>query len=198
MNIMTALLFLSLANADEMGDQAEYQRLSIEMEKMSKNNVWTGVNKRFQDLEDLGVDIQFDHYVLGAQAAQELGDLLSCKKRLARALELKPKKKQIRKWYDDIDSQYGYVALFSTAKEDDLLQRHDVITDPVQSQAIIFAQGTLAKKGEFEGLLPVGSYSFSSQDFHLRAGIVVHLEISPRMRRLDLKRKNKNKTEKKK
>ena len=181
--------------ADEFTDQAEYERISIDMEKMGRNGIWTGVDKRYKDLEKLGVNIQFDHYVLGAQAAQELGDILECKKRLSEALEIKPKKKQLKLWYEAIDNNYGYVALFATSKKVAALERQNMVADPVHQKAIAFAQQSLDNDGEFEGMIPIGEYNFSGQKFRLRAGIAVQLDISSRMRRLELNKKQKEKGE---
>lgn len=181
--------------ADEFTDQAEYERISIDMEKMGKNGVWVGVDKRYRNLEKLGVDIQFEHYVLGAQAAQELGNILECKKRLSEALEIRPKKKQLKLWYEGIDNNYGYVALFATSKKVASLEQQSMVADPVQQKAIAFAQQSLERNGEFEGMIPIGEYNFSGQKFRLRAGIAVQLDISSRMRRLELNKKQKEKGE---
>jgi hypothetical protein len=163
-------------------NRAEYERLSHEMEKMSKHNVWKGVDKRFQDMEKLNVQISFEDYVLGAQASQEIGDILNCKKRLALAIEIK-KKKQLVKWYQNIDEKYGYVALFTSSKGGRYLSIDSMIDGPVESQAIAFASEKIINDGEFEGLLPKGSYDFVGQKFKVSPGIAVHLEISPRMRK---------------
>lgn len=193
--LLSVLLGLSLVrdvNANELAKRAEYDRIVLEMEKMEKNAVWVGVDKRFQDLEKLDVEIAFDHYVLGAQAAQEIGNILACKDRLRKALELKPKRKQIRQWYTMIENDYGPVSLSSSRKEA-FLERADVVMDPVHAKAIVFAQGKLEKKGKFEGLLPIGNYNFTGQQFLLEAGVAVQLDISPRMRRLELNKKQKEK-----
>ena len=181
--VLLFLLQMSVGLAENKNAEvAEYERLSDEMVKMSKNNVWKGVDKRFEEMEDLNVDISFEHYVLGAQAAQEMGDIASCKKRLARAIEIK-KKKQVIHWYQDIDEHYGYVALFTSSKGERYLQSESAVGGPVEAQSIGFATQQILEDGEFEGLLPVGSYDFAGQRFNVTAGVAVHLEISPRMRK---------------
>jgi len=190
MQFLFGLWLISQSYAENTAEQAEYERLSIELEKMTTKAIWNGADKRFVELEEIGLPVQFEHFVMGAQAAQELGDMLECKKRLAEALEIKPKKKQIRQWYNQIDEEYGYVALFSTSRGEAKLERVDYISSPIHSKALSFATQSLDKKGEFEGLLPIGQYNFSGQEFQLRAGIAVHLELSPRMRRLELRKKN--------
>jgi hypothetical protein len=194
MNVLLSIFFglflLGDVSANEFADQAEYERISSEMEKVGKKEIWVAVDKYFKDIEKLEVEIQFDHYVLGAQASQELGDILECRKRLDKALDLKPKRQKIRQWYTTIENDYGHVTL-STSKKDAFLERKDAVMDPVQAKAISFAQEKLAKKGKFEGLLPIGSYDFTGQKFLLEAGIAVQLDISPRMRRLELNKKQK-------
>ena len=55
------LSILQITNAETSNaKKAEYERLSIEMEKMSKHNVWKGVDKRFKDMEELSVQISYD------------------------------------------------------------------------------------------------------------------------------------------
>ena len=183
MKLLLLLLLTSIGIAENKNaDVAEYERLSDEMLKMSKNNVWKGVDKRFEEMEELDVDISFDHYVLGAQAAQEMGDIASCKKRLAKAIEIK-KKKQVIHWYQDIDEHYGYVALFTSSKGGRYLNSESAIGGPVEAQSIGFATQQILEEGEFEGLLPVGAYDFAGQKFNVTSGVAVHLEISPRMRK---------------
>ena len=183
MLLLLLLLQTSVGSAENKNaDVAEYERLSDEMLKMSKNNVWKGVDKRFGEMEELDVDISFDHYVLGAQAAQEVGDIATCKKRLAKAIEIK-KKKQVIHWYQDIDEHYGYVALFTSSKGGRYLHSESAIGGPVEAQSIGFATQQILEEGEFEGLLPVGSYDFAGQKFNVTSGVAVHLEISPRIRK---------------
>ena len=161
---------------------AEYERLSGEMEKMSKHNVWKGVDKRFEEMEQLDVDIRFDHYVLGAQAAQEIGDIYSCKKRLSKAIKIK-KKKQLVQWYQDIDENYSYVHLKTSSKNGRSLSSSSIVSGPIEGQAIAYAIAEVEENGTFSGLLPVGKYEFSGQQFNVTAGLAVHLEVSPRMRK---------------
>ena len=62
--VLYFILNISFAEPNQ-NDLAEYDRLSGEMEKMSKHNVWKGVDKRFEEMESLEVEISFDNYLLG-------------------------------------------------------------------------------------------------------------------------------------
>lgn len=181
---MFVLGWLSVADvyADDTANKAEYERILGEMTKLSKTNAWLGVDKRFDDLESLGMTIEFDHYILGAQAAQEIGDLAACKERLHAALEQK-RKKSVEKWYDQIDQEYGNVVLIANSKGQRDLQSSDIMMDPIKAQALSFAQAQIVDKGEFTGVLPVGNYNFGGQSFAVTSEIAVHLEISPRLRK---------------
>jgi hypothetical protein len=176
-------LYLNISIAEtSRADLAEYERLSGEIEKMSKHNVWKGVDKRFEEMETLNVDISFENYLLGAQAAQEIGDMDSCKKRLSNAIKIS-KKKQVVRWYQDIDENYSYVSLHTTSKNGRYLSIGSTIQGPVEGQAIAYATEVITHKGEFTGLLPVGEYEFSGQKFRVTPGLAVHMEVSPRLRK---------------
>ena len=47
---------LNLADA-KSAEEAEYERLVSEMTKFSKTQAWNGVNKRFAEMEKLGLEI---------------------------------------------------------------------------------------------------------------------------------------------
>jgi hypothetical protein len=176
------MLFVGPAFAENSKeDLAEYRRLSTEMEKLGRKSVWAGVERKFHDLQKLGVPIEYADYVLAAQAAQEQGDISTAKKRLSLALELNRNPKTLE-WYEDLEMQFGDVTLISRSKDYRTLNFDGIVTSPTQAKAIEFAAQELADSGEFSGLLPYGSYEFGGQQFQLVAGLNIHLEISPHFR----------------
>ena len=176
-------LWMSTGFAESKSVQeAEYERLVSEMSMLSKNQAWSGVNKRFVEIEELGIPIQQDELLLGAQAAQELGNMYDAKERVTAALLLK-EHKATRKWYTQLDTTYGQVTLVAKSKGNRALTRTDMTMDPVQAKALEYAQSMLDQKGEFRGLLPTGEYDFGGQQFLLTADMSIHLEISPKLRK---------------
>ena len=163
-------------------EEAEYDRLLSEMTKFSKTQSWSGVNKRFGEMEKLGLEIGANELLMAAQASQGLGDIYQAKDRVSRALLLK-EKKSTRKWYTQLNNNYGQVTLIARNKSARSLEQLQITMDPVQRQAIVFAQESLENKGEFRGLLPLGEYNFGGQVFVVKPDMDLHLEISPRLKR---------------
>ncbi len=71
-------------------EEAEYDRLLSEMTKFSKTQSWGGVNKRFGEMEKLGLEIGANELLMAAQASQGLGDIYQAKDRVSRALLPRP------------------------------------------------------------------------------------------------------------
>ena len=76
LHLVTILCLSMPAQAEDQQAAAEYRRISAEMERLGKRNAWAGVDKRFREVQLLEADISIQHYLLGAQAAQELGNML--------------------------------------------------------------------------------------------------------------------------
>ena len=181
MNLLSILFSLAIAGP-RSENEAEYDRLVSEMNRLSKTQSWQVVDKRFSELEQLGVDIRVDDLLLGAQAAQEIGDIFSAKARVAAAL-LKKEKRSTREWYTQLDNEYGHVTLIAKSKGNRALSRTQLTMDPIKGRSILYAQDQLEKAGSFTGMLPVGEYDFGGQQFTVTAEMSIHLEISPKLRK---------------
>ena len=59
-------------------EEAEYERLLSEMTKFSKTQSWVGVNKRFAEMEKLGLEIGVNESPL-MDCITYISKLLSCK-----------------------------------------------------------------------------------------------------------------------
>jgi hypothetical protein len=163
-------------------EEAEYDRLVSEMTRFSKTQSWIGVNKRFSEMEKLGLEIGVNELLIAAQASQGLGNIYEAKSRVTRALLLR-EKKSTRKWYTQLNNNYGQVTLIARNKSARELEQLQITMDPIQSQCILFAKESLETKGEFRGLLPLGQYNFGGQVFVVKPDMDIHLEISPRLKR---------------
>jgi hypothetical protein len=185
LHLITILCFSLPALAEDQAAAAEYRRISAEMERLGKRNAWTGVDKRFREVELLDAEISMEHYLLGAQAAQELGNMLEVNHRLRSAAEIK-RSRQVTEWLAEVEQNYGRVTLRATTKGSAELKPVEMPIDPVQRNSINVASKRLANERVFDGLLPQGEYTFIDHSFSVDPGISVNLEMSPRLRRSGL------------
>lgn len=182
MGLMSWLWLLSISWADGEAEQAEYRRLSGEMEMLGQRAQWKGVSKHFMKMQQLNVSIEEKDYLLAAQAAQELGHMRIASEHLRAAVNLNPSKKTQR-WLSEIDEGYGNVELRLLTKGEPKLEAHGYPVDPVKRNVIHFAQQTLLETDEFVGMLPVGNYTFIDYHFEVQPGVAIQLELSPKQRR---------------
>lgn len=165
--------------------EAEADRLSGEIEKLASRQVWTGVERKYRDLERLGTELSFDDLMHGATAARELGDVEHCYQRLKAAAKLEPSK-DVVDWLWDIDNSYGHVELLTVPSRSAELAPAEMPFDPNQRKAVTAAIDSAKQDGIFVGMLPKGKYSFATQSFEVEPGLSVRIEVSPRMRRQGL------------
>ena len=102
--------------------EAEHERLSDEIEKLAQRQVWSGVERKFEELEGLeSVQLTFDDLLHGAHAARELGDVAAAYERLKQAAKVEGTK-EVVDWLWDIDQNYGFVELVSVPPRSAVLQ----------------------------------------------------------------------------
>jgi hypothetical protein len=169
------------AKADEDANEAEYRRLASEMERMGRQEIWSGVEKRFSEIEELEVTLSIEHYLLGAQSAQAMGNMLLVQDRLRKAIGQK-RTRQIEEWLTDIERNYGNASLKASSKGEALLTPKEWPMDPIQRNSITVAQKYIDKQREFSGLLPKGNYTFIGHSFLVEPGLSIKLEFSPKQR----------------
>lgn len=163
---MTLLFFLLLfTGAPCFGNtvsEAETIRLRSEMKMLAKRDAWTGVDRAFRAAHALQPKLTFDDYLLGAFAAQALGDMHTTRQRLMSAHALQ-EDKTVLDWLWNIDTEYVFVRLAS--KENDALIFMESAFHPQTRTILEFAQGTLHNTGVFEGYLPSGTYTLGDFTF---------------------------------
>ncbi len=162
--------------------RAEANRLGDDLEKLAKRQVWSGVEKKYRELESLGVPLEQQDYLYGAYAARELGDVASAYVRLQAAAKLGGSK-EIVDWLWDIDHSYGNVELMMVpARAVDLIPE-EMPLDPNQRKAIEAAVRAAKDDGVYRGLLPRGKYTFAGQPFSAEPGVSVRIEVNPKTRK---------------
>lgn len=156
----------AVAHAGEV-EKAEHRRLSEEMKKRAQTNAWSGVERSFQELLELqkkGEPLTYQDWFLGAQAARGLGNISDCRGRLEQAIKVEATD-EAKNWLAEIDANYVRVSLRSTDKESAAqLAIEGMPFAADQRKAVETAQQQVAESRGFEGLLPVGSYTFSAGD----------------------------------
>ena len=185
-NLPLALLLSAAAlsrptHADDV-TAAEHDRISDELARLAKRQVWTGAEKKFQELERLGVELSLDDYLYGAYAARENGDVLRAYERLQRAARIGGNK-EIVDWLWDIDHNYGKVELLMVPSRPAELTAAEMPFDPNQRKAVEGAIKSAKADGMFIGMLPKGNYDFAGQVFTVDPGVAVRIEVSPKVRK---------------
>jgi hypothetical protein len=151
-------------------EHAEYQRLSMELEKLAGRNAWTGVERTFHSMVDTHVCLTFENWMIGAHAARGVGDITSARQRLYKANEVKSGEREVLDWLWDIDSNYG-VVFFACDPGRSALSVEAMPFDPVQAKAVEFAIARVTDDGLFEGYLPQGNYVFGSNKVIVQARV---------------------------
>jgi hypothetical protein len=167
----TALLALALfASAPSVAaEQAEYYRLTQEMEKLAQRNAWSGVERAYERILETGVTPSFEDHLFGAHAARALGDATNARVRLVAANGLR-EEREVIDWLYTIDNNYGRVFLAADPGTMELVPEI-MPFDPHMAKAIEYAQTQIVETGMFEGLLPKGSYTFGAEK----------IEVAPRV-----------------
>ncbi len=163
-------------------NEGEHVRLSSEIKQLATRQAWSGVEKKFEELEKLGVELTFDDLLHGAYAARALGDAQGAYDRLKVAAKLKGTK-EVVDWLYTIDTGYGRVELLATPPRGITLEAELMPFDPDQRTSVATAMASVTREGEFLGLLPKGKYTFAETEFEVTPGIAVRIEVAPRMKK---------------
>ncbi len=170
-----------VAHAGEI-EEAEYQRLREEMNRMASRNAWTGVEAKFQEmlaLQARGHVIAAPEWMLGVQAARALGLMGPARDRLGEVVKTQPSPETIA-LIEEIDRVYGGVSLEVGKGAQAELKPAAMPFVPDQRKAIEVARTQLLEEGVFSGLLPKGAYSLGEEQFVVELGAeVVSIVIDP-------------------
>lgn len=181
--ILALLLSVGTAAAADV-HAAEHIRLSGDIEQLASRQLWTGVEKKYAELEKLGVEMSYDDLLHGAQAARALGNAQAAYDRLKVAARIKGTR-EVVDWLYAIDANYGQVALLATPPRGVLLEVTEVPFDPDQRICVEATAERVKKEGGFTGLLPRGTYAFAGQQFTVEPGIALRIEVSPKMKKTE-------------
>lgn len=166
-------LFARPALADDV--VAERKRLEDELVKLAQRNTWAGVDRTYRRLVDLGTELPSEDHLLGAQAAQSLGDARLAWYRLRRAIS-DPDAPRTNAYYaaeqqlEVMNTSYGLVSLYVGEGAVPALYREQMPFGQQERDAIIAAQKSVSATRAFRGMLPVGEYSIDTVKFEVKPG----------------------------
>jgi hypothetical protein len=142
-------------------DQAEYVRLSQELEKLAGRNAWSGVERTYLEIIAIGAQPAAKDHLAGAHAATALGNITAARSRLEAATKL-VEDKQILDWLWSIDSGFGRVFVAADKGPKTRLTCDEMPFNPEHRKAVEFAMAEVENTGMFDGYLPQGNYKFGA------------------------------------
>ncbi|MCB9744499.1 MAG: hypothetical protein H6741_19710 [Alphaproteobacteria bacterium] len=157
---------------------AEYRRLSDQLDGLVEKQIWVGAERTYQQLIATGVAPSFRDLIAGAHTARQLGEIGLTYERLVAAARLE-EDREVVEWLWTLDQEYGRVVLIVEAEGSAPLSPSAMPFAPDARRCIEVAQQHLGEAGRFEGMLPVGSYTFGEQRFTVSSGpVAVEIRVA--------------------
>ena len=162
--------------AVKAGAAAEQHRLTQELTKLAQRNAWTGVERTYGKLLEIGLPADPHAHYLGAKAAGQTGNVLEARRRLLQAVQAGQGQAVLpgsavalaQSDLDQISGRFSEVAI--RAKKKHTLTPVQVPFAPDERMAIEHAKAQLQQTGSFRGLLPMGAYTIGKDAFEVVAG----------------------------
>jgi len=162
-------------------DQPEYNRLTQELAKLAERNAWAGVERTYVKLLATQISPSFKDLMLAANAAKALGNAGAARERLLAAKELQ-EDPSVFDWLFEIDQNYGAVRLECDPGLGWSLSTEQRPFQPDRIRAVEFAAAAVTESCHFEGMVPVGTYTFCDQELVVKAGLPpVHIDARGRV-----------------
>jgi hypothetical protein len=168
-------------------DQAEYARLTQELQSLAERNAWSGAERTFKKLEATGWPPSYEDLTIGAHSARAVGDVASTRSRLLAAKTLREDKDVFDSLWE-LDQNYASVNLHCDPGSGWELSAQERPFDPDQVRAMEFAVAAIDTNCEFRGYLPKGAYTFAERTFTVIPGVTA---IDMDMRGLQAPKKRK-------
>lgn len=177
--------------------ESEYKRLSHEMDRLAKRTAWAGVERTFSRMLETGIEPTFEDLETAAHAAQALGNIEAALSRLQRAAKIR-EDKDLFDWVWAIQRAYGTVLLAGDPGKV-TLEPKVMPFDPTQAKVVAYAQQSIVETGVFEGMLPVGEYTFGGVEILVKdsnaSRRTVDLRTDGGVRKSERKKKKSTKSE---
>lgn len=172
------VLLLALGAARAQDPAAEAARLRDELFKLAGRNTWTGVDRNYRRLVELGVPLSPREHLAGGHAALAMGDTLLGYYRLERASEppegADPAEAEAFRTAtadaEGIAGRFGKVAIYVGGDAVPVLYRDGMPFAQQDRDCITAAQRRISDQRTYRGLLPVGTYKIDAEAFEVVAG----------------------------
>ncbi len=185
-SILSLCLLASIPSTVLAGEleSAEHHRVQEEMRRLLGRSAWAGVERGFQTLLELreeGEELTGSDWAMGAKASRALGDITRCHYRLTMAVALDGDRELIDLLIE-LDAVYSTVRLSTDRTSSAELTPAMMPFVPDQRGSIELAQASILESRSYEGLLPVGTYTFGNETFEIVSGgpaIVIDVIVGP-------------------
>lgn len=176
--LITAIGFAS-APAEAVSPEA--RRLMENMDSLAEKNAWTGVDRNYGLLMELGEDVPFKYHMLGAEAASTQGMTYERYVRLQAAIAVQADA-EVQSSVDAIVAQYCLIDLKGKERLHPKLVVQSMPFAPDQRRSIEYAQTFLEGAGSFKGMLPIGTYGVGTHEFTCEgnAGEWMEFKLTPK------------------
>ena len=164
-------MLLAIAQVDS-ALEAEQQQIRSDMMRFQRQQLWAGLNKKYNMLLDTvenPLELLYEDHLLGAVAAQEIGDLRAAIERYEWLIQVNPDASE-KQWLEYLQSQTVYVGLKCPRRNDGVESPYlpeeivfEMVNPPFEPEMILaikVAEETLQNKCLFKGNLPIGEYRF--------------------------------------
>lgn len=167
--LLTLLVAVPVAHASE----AEIKRLQTELHTLARRSTWTGVDRTYRALVDLGVPLAGADHLAGYQAALQQGEPLLALYRVSRVTASEGEEdswNEAQRVRTTLTEQYGLVAFVVPEGREPTLERLQMPFAPDQRAAIERATVLLKERRELRTLLPIGRYLVAGEPFDVAGG----------------------------
>ena len=159
-------------------EDAELTRLVDDLDSLAERQIWSGVERRYEQILALDdVQIPMEVHLQAAQAAQASGDMGKVLDRLNRAQSLS-ETEDITNWIREIEENYGQVELSVAGARSAALSIREMPFAPDQRQQVELAIAAMEADGFFLGMLPSGWYDLEGKAFEVNPGVSTKVDLS--------------------
>ena len=189
---LSALLCASSTNSVAYGKtveaKAELVRLQFEIDKLTRRNAWKGVERTYNAMLDLELELRPVDHMAGEYAARNRGDINIAYARLQEAIpsgsnlenEAEPNLREAILRKTSIETRYGLVKLEVQQGRIPALVRFEWPFARDERVCIETSRTTLGEERKYEGFLPIGKYMIDGKFFEVSPGLdLLDLVISP-------------------
>ena len=147
---------------------AEYNRLADRLARLAKKGHWTGAERVYRQLSQLGRPLAHPELLTCAEVERRAGNMQATYDCLRQAAKVEGTREVID-WLVSLEEQTGRVRIVLRDGESPELVPAAPLFLPEQQAALSLANQRLREQRNFEGRLPVGRYSLGPEEFRVQS-----------------------------